>query len=210
MACVLTSDDRVGEVLLSRVVCDQLAEVSSSEGLLMETQTMENEHDERIVTQLALMIRKIGDAVEKDGELNDTIDGIVGKMSNKSNYWKVAEHVFEDGHITWERIAVLFYVAGRIAVKVVIAHLPQYVKDILTWTLEYFKSKLLSWVQDNGGWTHLSQPPNTSTCPPVSHLLCLPAVLSASPHPAYLPTYLPTCPAPTPPAWPRSFHPSHH
>ncbi|XP_010904178.1 apoptosis regulator BAX-like [Esox lucius] len=152
MACVLTSDDRVGEVLLSRVVCDQLAEVSSSEGLLMETQTMENEHDERIVTQLALMIRKIGDAVEKDGELNDTIDGIVGKMSNKSNYWKVAEHVFEDGHITWERIAVLFYVAGRIAVKVVIAHLPQYVKDILTWTLEYFKSKLLSWVQDNGGW----------------------------------------------------------
>ncbi|KAJ7989918.1 hypothetical protein DPEC_G00309470 [Dallia pectoralis] len=152
MACVLTSDERVGVVLLNRVMEDQLAGVPSSEGLLLKSEKMENEHDEKIVTQLSEMIRKIAAALEKDKVLNDTIDGMAGKLSDKTNYWRLVENVFADGHVTWERIAVLFYVAGRVAVKMVIAHLPQYVKDILTWTLEYFKSKLLSWVQENGGW----------------------------------------------------------
>ncbi|CDQ79824.1 unnamed protein product [Oncorhynchus mykiss] len=73
-------------------------------------------------------------------------------MTSKNSYWNLVEKVFEDGQITWERIAVLFYVAGRIAVKVVIAHLPELVKDILKWTLEYFRSKLLDWIQKHGGW----------------------------------------------------------
>ncbi|KAL0993592.1 hypothetical protein UPYG_G00110220 [Umbra pygmaea] len=164
MACVLTSDDRLGELLLRRVVQEELAEVPSSEGLITETQV--DEHEKKILCQLALMIRKIGDTVESNGELNETpsysnrhlsnsvIDGAVGKMTNKTNYWNVVELVFADGHITWERIAVLFYVAGKVSVKVVLAHIPQLVKDILSWTLEYFRSKLLSWVQEHGGWVN--------------------------------------------------------
>ncbi|XP_041718524.1 BCL2 associated X, apoptosis regulator b isoform X1 [Coregonus clupeaformis] len=157
MACVETSDDRVGEVLLNRVMREQLEEVLSSEALVVlptETQEVESDQEQKVVLQLAVMIRTIGDAVKKDGKLDDAIDGMVGQMTSKTNYWKLVEKVFEDGQITWERIAVLFYVAGRIAVKVVIANLPQLVKDILKWTLEYFRSKLLDWIQKHGGWVN--------------------------------------------------------
>ncbi|CAB1341413.1 unnamed protein product [Coregonus sp. 'balchen'] len=157
MACVETSDDRVGEVLLNRVMQEQLEEVLYSEVLVAhptETQEVESDQEQKMVLQLAVMIRTIGDAFKKDGKLDDAIDGMVGQMTSKTNYWKLVEKVFEDGQITWERIAVLFYVAGRIAVKVVIANLPQLVKDILKWTLEYFRSKLLDWIQKHGGWVN--------------------------------------------------------
>ncbi|XP_041718525.1 BCL2 associated X, apoptosis regulator b isoform X2 [Coregonus clupeaformis] len=136
---------------------EQLEEVLSSEALVVlptETQEVESDQEQKVVLQLAVMIRTIGDAVKKDGKLDDAIDGMVGQMTSKTNYWKLVEKVFEDGQITWERIAVLFYVAGRIAVKVVIANLPQLVKDILKWTLEYFRSKLLDWIQKHGGWVN--------------------------------------------------------
>ncbi|XP_064845128.1 apoptosis regulator BAX-like isoform X2 [Oncorhynchus masou masou] len=155
MACVETSDDRVGEVLLKRVMQEQLDEVLSSEFPVVvsaETQELESEQEQKMVLQLAVMIRTIGDAFKENRELDDVIDGMVGQMTSKTSYWNLVEKVFEDGQITWERIAVLFYVAGRIAVKVVIAHLPELVKDILKWTLEYFRSKLLHWIQKHGGW----------------------------------------------------------
>uniref|UniRef100_A0A4W5PJW0 Bcl-2 Bcl-2 homology region 1-3 domain-containing protein n=1 Tax=Hucho hucho TaxID=62062 RepID=A0A4W5PJW0_9TELE len=155
MACVETSDDRVGEVLLKRVMQEQLDEVLSSEVPVVvstETQELESEQEQKMVLQLAVMIRTIGDAFKENRELDDVIDGMVGQMTSKPSYWKLVEKVFEDGQITWERIAVLFYVAGRIAVKVVIANLPELVKDILKWTLEYFRSKLLDWIQKHGGW----------------------------------------------------------
>ncbi|XP_029583020.1 BCL2 associated X, apoptosis regulator b [Salmo trutta] len=154
MACVETSDYRVGAVLLNRVMQEQLDEVSSDVPVVVstETQEVESDQEQKIVSQLAMMIRTIGDAVKKDGKLDDAIDGMVGKMTSKTSYWKLVENVFEDSQITWERIVVLFYVAGRIAVKVVIAHIPQLVKDILKWTLEYFRNKLLDWIQKHGGW----------------------------------------------------------
>ncbi|XP_029542571.1 apoptosis regulator BAX-like isoform X1 [Oncorhynchus nerka] len=157
MACVETSDDRVGEVLLKRVMQEQLDEVLSSQVPVVvsaETQELESEQEQKMVLQLAVMIRTIGDAFKENRELDDNsvIDGMVGQMTSKTSYWNLVEKVFEDGQITWERIAVLFYVAGRIAVKVVIAHLPELVKDILKWTLEYFRSKLLDWIQKHGGW----------------------------------------------------------
>ncbi|XP_019906503.2 apoptosis regulator BAX-like isoform X2 [Esox lucius] len=165
MAPVRLSEYRVGEAVLNRVMKDQLADVSSPEDLVTYLEKVKNEDEdedeEKLILQLALIVRRIGEALKNDKEMKT----MMGKMSNKSNYWKVVEKVFEDGLITWERIAVLFYVAGRMAVKVVIAHLPQYVKDILTWTLEYFKRNLLSWVKENGGWVRSvlshSQTPQT-------------------------------------------------
>nr|XP_046161398.1 BCL2 associated X, apoptosis regulator b [Oncorhynchus gorbuscha] len=154
MACAETPDYRVGEVLLNRVMQEQLDELPSDVPVVVSTkaQEVESDQEQKIVSQLAVMIRTIGDAVKKDGKLDDVIDGMVGKMTSQTSYWKLVEKVFEDSQITWERIAVLFYVAGRIAVKVVIANIPQLVKDILKWTLDYFRRELLDWIQKHGGW----------------------------------------------------------
>uniref|UniRef100_A0A3B4WXS7 Uncharacterized protein n=1 Tax=Seriola lalandi dorsalis TaxID=1841481 RepID=A0A3B4WXS7_SERLL len=32
------------------------------------------------------------------------------------------------------------------------AHLPQSVREILMWTVDFFKNNLLSWIREHGGW----------------------------------------------------------
>lgn len=50
--------------------------------------------------------------------VDSAIDGVaLCRGSRWETFREVAEKVFQDG-ITWERIAVLFYVAGKLAVKV--------------------------------------------------------------------------------------------
>uniref|UniRef100_A0A3Q0SNX2 Bcl-2 Bcl-2 homology region 1-3 domain-containing protein n=1 Tax=Amphilophus citrinellus TaxID=61819 RepID=A0A3Q0SNX2_AMPCI len=110
---------------------------------------VKTEQEKKMVMQLSKMIRIIGDRVQDD---KDVIDGVASAPGSKSdNFRQVANKVFADG-ITWEKIAVLIYVAGRLAVKMVEAHLPQSVREVLSWTVSFFRNNLLSWVQEHGGW----------------------------------------------------------
>ncbi|XP_033181233.1 apoptosis regulator BAX-like isoform X2 [Mastacembelus armatus] len=110
------------------------------------------EQEQKMVSQLGKMIRVIGDRVRDDKEFQDAIDGVAqGPGSKWDKFKQVADKVFEHG-ITWERIAVLFYVAGKLAVRMVEARLPQSVREILMWTVDFFKNNLLGWIQEHGGW----------------------------------------------------------
>ncbi|CAJ1075342.1 apoptosis regulator BAX-like isoform X1 [Xyrichtys novacula] len=137
-----------------RVIQEELKDVPSEEippltPLAVELKT---EQERKIVTQLGIMVRIVGDKVKDDQEFQDAIDGIASCSGSKWESFKaVADKVFEHG-ITWENIAVLFYVAGKLALKLVEAHLPQSVRDILSWTVEFFRNNLLGWIRDHGGW----------------------------------------------------------
>lgn len=64
------------------------------------------------------------------------IDGVACFPGSRWERFKeVAFRVFEHG-ITWERIAVLFYVAGKLAVKVTsLLQFSVYVKTVACWLL---------------------------------------------------------------------------
>uniref|UniRef100_A0A3Q2WRH9 Bcl-2 Bcl-2 homology region 1-3 domain-containing protein n=1 Tax=Haplochromis burtoni TaxID=8153 RepID=A0A3Q2WRH9_HAPBU len=110
-------------VFSNRVIEEELKDVPSEDvppltPLAVEGKT---EQEEKLVKQLSKMIRIVGDRVQL---LTlwlfccSVIDGVASGSGSKSeNFRRVADKVFEDG-ITWERIAVLIYVAGRLAVKV--------------------------------------------------------------------------------------------
>lgn len=150
------SDERIGEALIKEVIQEELKEVPSDDvppltPLAVEVKT---EQEQKMVTQLGKMIRIIGDRVRDDKEFQDAIDGIArgcGTESTWDRFKKVANKVFEHG-ITWERIGVLFYVAGRLALRMVEAHLPQSVREVLRWTVDFFRNNLLGWIRDHGGW----------------------------------------------------------
>ncbi|GAA6232382.1 apoptosis regulator BAX-like isoform X2 [Lates japonicus] len=148
------SDERIGEALIKDVIEEELKDIPSEDvppltPLAVEVKT---EQEQKIVNQLSKMIRIIGDRVQGDKEFQDAIDGVAQSSSSKWDRFKeVASKVFEHG-ITWERIAVLFYVAGRLAVRMVEAHLPQSVTDILRWTVDFFRNNLLGWIREHGGW----------------------------------------------------------
>ncbi|XP_075937984.1 apoptosis regulator BAX-like [Anarhichas minor] len=148
------SDARIGEALIKEVIEEELKDMSSEDvpPLTQLAVELKTEQEQKMVTQLGKMIRIIGDRVRDDKEFQDAIDGVACSSSSKWDRFKqVADKVFEQG-ITWERIAVLFYVAGKLAVKMVEAHLPQSVRDILKWTVDFFRNNLLGWIGDHGGW----------------------------------------------------------
>ncbi|KAM7372548.1 hypothetical protein PAMP_009706 [Pampus punctatissimus] len=112
--------------------------------------------EQKIVNQLSRVIRKVGDTYGNNTEFQDAIDGVARSSGCKWNkFKKVTEKVFEDG-ITWEKIAVLFYVAGKLALKMAEAHFPQSVKGILRWTVDFYKNNLLGWIREHGGWATVS------------------------------------------------------
>ncbi|CAN9505374.1 unnamed protein product [Ophioblennius macclurei] len=148
------SDERIGEALIKEVIQVELQDLPAEDipPLTPQVQLVETDQEKKMVTQLGKMIRIIGDRVKDDKEFQDAIDGVANGSGNKwDRFNEVAAKVIELG-ITWERIAVLFYVAGKLAVKMVEDHLPQSVKDVMTWTVEFFKRNLLGWIREHGGW----------------------------------------------------------
>ncbi|XP_032363116.1 apoptosis regulator BAX isoform X1 [Etheostoma spectabile] len=147
------SDARIGEALIKEVIEEELKDVPSEDiPPLTPLAVLKTDQEQKVVTQLAKMICIIGDKVQGDQEFKDAIDGITGSSRSKwDTFQAVADKVFQHG-ISWERIAVLFYVAGKLAVKMVEAHLPQSVREILRWTVDFFRNNLLDWIREHGGW----------------------------------------------------------
>lgn len=156
MACESNgmSDERIGEALIKEVIEEELKEVPADDipPLTPLANQVQSVQEQKVVMQLAKMIRIIGDKVQDDQDFQDAIDGVACGPGSKWDCFKqVADKVFEHG-ITWERIAVLFYVAGRLAVRLVEAHLPHSVREIVQWTVDFFRHNLLGWIRDHGGW----------------------------------------------------------
>ncbi|XP_059204159.1 apoptosis regulator BAX-like [Centropristis striata] len=149
------SDARIGEALIKEVIEEELKSVDSEDvpPLTPMATGVQTEQERKVVDQLAKMVLIIGDRVQHDQELKDAIDGIAHCScgSKWDNFKEVANKVFEHG-ISWQNIAVLFYVAGKLAVKMVEAHLPQSVKEIMKWTVDFFRNNLLGWIREHGGW----------------------------------------------------------
>ncbi|KAL6476614.1 hypothetical protein MHYP_G00151130 [Metynnis hypsauchen] len=155
MACEGTNDDLIGEALLIGVVEDQVrnvtTEVDTSSLVLPKSQPIANAQDQRLLKQLALTMRVIGDQLDQDPQFNNMIDGL-GRVADKNSFWKLVERVFSDDEINWGRIIVLFYSIGKLSAKMVLAHLPAVFTDIVTLSLDYFRKKLLQWICNMGGW----------------------------------------------------------
>ncbi|KAM4634436.1 apoptosis regulator BAX-like [Polymixia lowei] len=150
-----TSDERIGESLIKEVFQEELKEVSLEQvpPFAPVINEVQNEDERKILKQLGIMVRIVGDAVKQDQAFQDAIDAMPCSTSSSSNnFSELVNIVFEDGLITWERIAVLFYIAGKLAKRMVLALIPQSVMDIFKWTVNYFRSTLLRWVCDHGGW----------------------------------------------------------
>lgn len=148
------SDELIGRALIKEVIQEELNESHSENmpplttGVRMEVDTV---HERKIVDQLTRLVRIIGDQVKDNQELKDAIDGVSCPPFKWDRFKKVTLNVIQDG-ITWERIALLIYIASKLAVKMVEASLPALVKDILLWTVDFFRDNLLGWIRDHGGW----------------------------------------------------------
>ncbi|XP_069461362.1 apoptosis regulator BAX [Ambystoma mexicanum] len=112
--------------------------------------------------RLSECLRKIGDELDGNMELQRMIDQ-VPINSPKDVFFQVACQMFADGTFNWGRVVALFYFACKLVLKALISNVPQLIRTIYSWTMDYLQEHLLQWIRDQGGWESLLGTPTWQT-----------------------------------------------
>ncbi|XP_062874551.1 BCL2 associated X, apoptosis regulator a [Trichomycterus rosablanca] len=101
--------------------------------------------------KLALCLQQIGDELDNNVELQSMINSS-SLQPTKDMFVKVALEIFSDGKFNWGRVVALFYFACRLVIKAVLTKIPDIIKTIISWTLDYLREHVVNWIREQGGW----------------------------------------------------------
>ncbi|KAF6287560.1 BCL2 associated X, apoptosis regulator [Rhinolophus ferrumequinum] len=102
--------------------------------------------------KLSDCLKRIGDELDSNIELQRMI-AAVDTDSPREVFFRVASEMFSDGNFNWGRVVALFYFASKLVLKALCTKVPELIKTIMGWTLDFLRERLLGWIQDQGGWT---------------------------------------------------------
>ncbi|KAM6913565.1 BCL2 associated X, apoptosis regulator a isoform 2-T2 [Lycodopsis pacificus] len=101
--------------------------------------------------------------VELDG--NVELERMINNSSlspTKDTFLKVAIEIFSDGKFNWGRVVALFYFACRLVIKALVTQVPDIIRTIISWTMDYLQENVINWIREQGGWegirSHLGTP----------------------------------------------------
>ncbi|KAJ4932201.1 hypothetical protein JOQ06_010626 [Pogonophryne albipinna] len=101
--------------------------------------------------KLAQCLQQIGDELDGNVELQRMIDD--SQLSpSKDIFMKVAIEIFADGKFNWGRVVALFYFACRLVIKALVTKLPDIIRTIISWTMDYLQENVINWIREQGGW----------------------------------------------------------
>ncbi|XP_022379606.1 apoptosis regulator BAX isoform X1 [Enhydra lutris kenyoni] len=106
--------------------------------------------------KLSECLKRIGDELDSNVELQRMI-AAVDTDSPREVFFRVAADMFSDGNFNWGRVVALFYFASKLVLKALCTKVPELIRTIMGWTLDFLRERLLGWIQDQGGWV---RPPN--------------------------------------------------
>uniref|UniRef100_F6YGW2 Apoptosis regulator BAX n=1 Tax=Equus caballus TaxID=9796 RepID=F6YGW2_HORSE len=118
--------------------------------------------------KLSECLKRIGDELDSNMELQRMI-AAVDTDSPREVFFRVAAEMFSDGNFNWGRVVALFYFASKLVLKALCTKVPELIRTIMGWTLDFLRERLLGWIQDQGGWDGLLSDfgsPTWQTCSP--------------------------------------------
>nr|XP_002123003.1 apoptosis regulator BAX-like [Ciona intestinalis] len=110
------------------------------------------------LSDIAVTLRRIGDDMSRDIQLNRFIDQVPLK-STKDIFIKVCLQMFEDGNFNWGRIVALFYFAYRLIVRSLLSGLDSlpWIRELISWVVDFIVKKFAKWIISRGGWTMIKE-----------------------------------------------------
>ncbi|XP_027898610.1 apoptosis regulator BAX-like [Xiphophorus couchianus] len=99
--------------------------------------------------KISQCLQVVGDQV--DGDVQSAMKDQTIRPSI-DNYIKVVLGIFSDGEINWGRVVTVFSFTCLFVLKAYEDNIYDMIKNIINWTIDYFRNKVVNWIKDQGGW----------------------------------------------------------
>ncbi|CAL8285599.1 unnamed protein product [Boreogadus saida] len=100
---------------------------------------------------LAQCLQQIGDELDGNTQLQTMINSSA-LVPSKDVFLNVAREIFSDGVFNWGRVVALFYFACRMVIKALMTRVPDIIRTIISWTMDYLSENVMNWIREQGGW----------------------------------------------------------
>ncbi|KAK3519940.1 hypothetical protein QTP70_008204 [Hemibagrus guttatus] len=138
----------LGAVLLKEFIFDRVSRSGDSETAVSRQDLGGSELCDPTHKKLAQCLQQIGDELDNNVDLQRMLADS-SLQPTQEVFSKVAREIFSDGKFNWGRVVALFYFACRLALM---TKIPEIIKTIINWTLEYLREHVINWIREQGGW----------------------------------------------------------
>ncbi|CAL1587736.1 unnamed protein product [Knipowitschia caucasica] len=141
----------VGAVLLKDFIFERVRRHGECNAVVTREQLGARELCDPNHKKLAQCLQQIGDELDGNMDLQRMISNSSLKPT-KDIFLKVAVEIFSDGKFNWGRVVALFYFACRLVIKALVTQVPDIIRTIISWTLDYIREHVINWIREQGGW----------------------------------------------------------
>ncbi|XP_043915131.1 apoptosis regulator BAX-like [Protopterus annectens] len=145
---------QTGTVLLKNFIYDRIqrqADGVQVTATFSDLQVTREEINDPSLKKLGSCLRQIGDELDGNIQLQRMIDS-VPIQSPKEVFFEVAMEIFSDGTFNWGRVVALFYFACKLVIKALCQKIPELIRTVISWTIEYIRVHIVQWIREQGGW----------------------------------------------------------
>ncbi|XP_071781872.1 BCL2 associated X, apoptosis regulator a isoform X1 [Centroberyx gerrardi] len=141
----------VGTALLKDFIFERVRRHGDSNAVVTRAQLGGGELCDPNHKKLAMCLQNIGDELDGNVQLQRMINDSA-LSPTKEVFMKVAVEIFSDGKFNWGRVVALFYFACRLVIKAVVTQVPDIIRTIINWTMDYLRENVINWIREQGGW----------------------------------------------------------
>ncbi|AWP19186.1 putative apoptosis regulator BAX [Scophthalmus maximus] len=141
----------VGTVLLKDFIYERVRRHGDSNAVVTRAQLGGGELCDPNHKKLAQCLQQIGDELDGHVELQRMINNS-SLSPTKDVFLRVAIEIFSDGKFNWGRVVALFYFACRLVIKALVTQVPDIIRTIICWTMDYLRENVINWISEQGGW----------------------------------------------------------
>ncbi|KAF3699964.1 Apoptosis regulator BAX [Channa argus] len=148
-----TSDQilEVGTVLLKDFIYERIQRHGDSNVVVTREQLGGGDLCDPNHKKLAHCLQQIGDELDANVDLQRMLNDS-SLIPTKDMFVRVAFEIFSDGKFNWGRVVALFYFACRLVIKALVTQVPDIIRTIIRWTMDYLREHLINWISEQGGW----------------------------------------------------------